>query len=166
MRLAELVHFPAASGTIVRGQELKASNEFEVMEDMGFSLTNCCQDAVIDRRMAKVNFQPQVLQNEEKTTLNAQANLIPQTTLYRQDVALTMYCLSIRLRNFEMDEVYAAYKLWYPGLAKRVQTITDTVGANLCDTGKECFKKMLALRKAAGLEGEIRLLNPETNKEE
>ncbi len=158
--------FSAGSGTIVRGQELRASNEFGVMEDMLLSLTNCYQDAIIDRRMAILNFEPQLLQDEEKASSIAQANLIPHTTLYRKDVALAMYCLSIRLRNFQMGEICAVYQSWYPGLTKRVQEITDAVGANLCKTGKECFKKMLALRTAVNLKGEITLRNPSTNQEE
>jgi hypothetical protein len=135
-----------------------------MMESLIESLGSCYQDAEIDRRMAKLSFKPQLLQDDEKSTLIAEANIVPRTSLYKQEAALVMYCLSIRLRNFRMNEIYAAYKPWYPELPRDVDTITHTVGPELCNTGEACFKKMLALRKAVGLEGEVRFPNPLTNK--
>jgi hypothetical protein len=155
--------FGSGPATIVRGPELNA-RELRMMESLIESLGSCYQDAEIDRRMAKLSFKPQLLQDDEKSTLIAEANIVPRTSLYKQEAALVMYCLSIRLRNFRMNEIYAAYKPWYPELPRDVDTITHTVGPELCNTGEACFKKMLALRKAVGLEGEVRFPNPLTNK--
>jgi hypothetical protein len=155
----------SGSGTILRGRELSA-NDLAAMQGLIMSLTNCYQDAIIDRRMAKLGFNPQLLQDDEKSTLIAEANVVPRTSLYKRDATLMLYCLSIRLRKFEMDEIYTAYKSWYPELAQDVQTVSNTVGPDLCDTEESCFKKMLALRKAVGLEGEVKFINPTTNRKE
>ena len=96
----------------------------------------------------------------------AQANLVPRTDLYKRDVILTMYCLSIHLRNVEMDAIYAAYQSWYPKLGDDVQTLSNKVGRDLCDTGESCFEKLLALRDAVGLEGKLKFTNPVINRKE
>jgi hypothetical protein len=151
--------------TIVSGSELSA-NEIKVMEFRIEALGNCYQDAEIDRRMAKLGFNPKLLQDDAKSTLIAEANTLPNTSVYKQYVSLIMYCVSIRLRNFGMDEIYAPYKPWYPNLSQDVRTITETVGPEACDTGEACFKKLLALRKAVGLEGEVKFTNPTTKRKE
>ncbi len=155
----------SGSGTIVRGLALNA-DDLAAIVDAKNSLTNCYPDAIIDRRMAKRGFNPQLLEDDEKSTLIAEANLIPRGPSYRRDGVLMMYCLSIRLRKFKMDEIYSAYQSWYPKLGEDVQTLSNKVGRDLCDTEESCFKKMLALRNAVGLEGELKFTNPITNKKE
>jgi hypothetical protein len=157
--------FASGSATIMRGPEL-SENDLKMLESQIGILGDCYLDAVIDRRTAKLGFKPQLLQDDAKSNLIALAPVIPPTASNNRSTALFTYCISIRLRNFDMSEIYAAYKSAYPNLAQDVRVITNTVGPELCDTRETCFRKMLVLRKAVGLEGQVKFPGPLTNKDQ
>jgi len=156
--------FYSAPASIVHGTELNAK-DLKAMEYAATKLVNCYQDAEINRRMLKLRLRPQLLEDDNKAALIAEANSVPRAPIYKRLIALDMYCVSIQ-PNFGMEEIYFAFKSWYPELSQEVRALTNVVGQEPCDTGKSCFTKMIKLRKAISLEDQIKFISPLTLRRE
>jgi hypothetical protein len=85
---------------------------------------------------------------------------------YKANMALTLYCLSLRLRDFGMRDIYVSYEPIYPTLEQDVEEIAKKMGTKLCSTGPTCFNSVLQLRDVSDFSGEITFVNPLTGMNE
>ena len=159
------------SADIPRKRQLEGTKELAFIEDATMAMANCYVDAIIDRRMESLGYDPRILNQrkreemmragEEQGTIAGSPQLV---NLYKRYVAVVMYCTSLRLRDFDMRDIYAANKLSDWTLERDVAEISRQMGPDPCETGKTCFQEMLKLRKASGFDGEAKFQNPWTGK--
>jgi hypothetical protein len=78
------------------------------------------------------------------------------------DTALAMYCLSIRERDFEMEEIFSAWQRVDPTMAADMYELERKVGSSRCNDPRACIEAMKKLRTASGFYGQVQFLNPFT----
>ena len=162
---------PIDRGTVVRGPLLTGNFELAVLRDAMTSLANCYADAIIDQRMASLKLNPFIINARKRTQmmLHEQESIPSDPSVvrfYKANMALTLYCLSLRLRDFGMRDIYVSYEPIYPTLEQDVEAIAKKMGTKLCSTGPTCFNSVLQLRDASGFSGEITFVNPPTGTSE
>jgi hypothetical protein len=126
--------------------------------------------ALIDRWTSQRGFAPKLVNRRQYRITISEAKTAqrppPQVfSLWRKNVALINYCLSIRATDFEMKEVFSAYENVDPEMAHDQTLLEKQLGARLrCTNVPSCLEATKQLRNAAGFEGQIVFLNPLTNK--
>lgn len=155
----------------MRGPQLTGTFELAVLRDAMTSLANCYVDAIIDQRMESLKLDPFIINARKRThMMRDEQESIPRepglARYYKANMALTLYCLSLRLRDFGMRDIYVSYEPIYPTLEQDVEAIAKKMGTKLCSTGPTCFNSVLQLRDASGFSGEITFVNPRTSTNE
>lgn len=146
------------------------SYKFKVPGDVGAlytaaakQLTNCYVDPLIDRRMAKRGFNPDLVTQISAYGLastNGPAILrSSQLDHWTEYAAMEIYCLSLRPGKFQIQDVEKAWAV-NPKIIEEEKRFRRQLP--VCSTPNACFESMKSLRKAAGFESDIFLLNPLT----
>lgn len=145
---------------IPRKSQLEGSKELLVIQDAAVAMSNCYPDAIIDRRMEKLGYDPRILNRRKRVEMieagRGEGPIVDAKTfnLFKRYRAVIMYCTSLRLRDFDMRDIYAAFST-NPTLEQDVAKIDEQMGATHCKTANTCFQAMLKLRKVSGFDGEI-----------
>lgn len=159
-----------AQNPLISDQERDTTFQGAVVKDATAALMNCYPDALIDRWMSQRGFTPKVINRREYqlTVDAAKTSEIPPPQifpLWRRYVALVNYCLSIRARDFEMKDVFKAYERVDPEMAGDQSALEQKLGTRSgCNNVRSCLEATKKLRHAAGFDGQIKFLNPLTNK--
>lgn len=152
-----------------------ASKKFDAPGDAGrlysaaaTALTSCYVDPLIDRRMAKRGFKPDlVTQISADGLARAQSSEILRESRidhWTDYAAMMLYCLSLRSGKFRMADVEKAWE-GNPTIIGTERKLRRQLRKK-CNTPAACFANMKKLREAAGFETDISLLNPQTGKYE
>jgi hypothetical protein len=162
--------WPSQAHTSLSEQELDTTFQGAITRDTEAALMSCYPDALIDRWMSKRGFAPKLVNRRQYQLTIMQAKTTerppPQVfVLWRKNVALVNYCLSIRERDFEMKDVFRAFESVDPEMAHDQSLLEKQLGTRLeCDDVPSCLEATKQLRHASGFEGQIAFLNPRTNK--
>jgi hypothetical protein len=149
--------------------EMDTTFKGAMLKDAGTALMSCYPDALIDKWMSARGFAPKILNRRqfEHTIQDAQsANLPPSDLfqLYRTYTALINYCLSIRVRDFEMADIFKAYQGINPKMRDDQASLERQLGTEMgCSDAPSCLEATKKLRYAAGFQGQIYFLNRFTN---
>jgi len=150
-------------------QEMDTTFRGTILKDAGTALLNCYPDALIDKWMSALGFEPKMV-NRRQHDLTIQDALATQPPppgllpLFRTYTALNNYCLSIRERDFEMEDIFKAFRRADPAVADDQATLERELGTSIeCSDVPSCLEATKALRQAAGFQGEIYFLNRFTN---
>jgi hypothetical protein len=134
----------------------------------GTALTSCYVDPLIDRRMAKRGFKPDLVIHITASGLaHAQSSeILRESRLdhWTDYAAMQLYCLSLRPGKFKMANVEKAWAV-NPEIVETERRLRKRLPGG-CDTPAVCFESMKALRKATGFETDIFLMNPQTREYE
>lgn len=135
------------------------------LDSVGSALQSCLMDVVIDERMSRRGFNPELLARRQIMLRREQ---IPEAS--RQDplwlgyVALHIFCSSLR-RGANLTQLQQLSEEVDPTMGNRVDALAAQFGrvsvANL-DTPGKWFIATKHLRDAAGFRGIIQIVNPET----
>jgi hypothetical protein len=138
-----------------------------ILKAVGLGLTNCYADARIDELMSARGFSPKVI-NRREADLKVEQGRKTQTpppiqnfALWTKYASLSAFCLSIRARDFEMKEVFDAWKRGYPTLEADVAQLGQK-GPRRCEDAPSCIEATRTLRSAAGFDGIVWFYDPLT----
>jgi hypothetical protein len=161
--MPSMVHFLLPRSTT------ETSFEGAVLKDAGGTLMNCYPDALIDEWMEARGFTPKLINRRQfeltiQDSRTAEPPLSGVFPLYRRYFALVNYCLSIRARDFEMDDIFKAYQRVLPTMKDDQASLEKQLGTSItCSDARSCLEATKTLRRAAGFEGQIFFLNRFTN---
>jgi hypothetical protein len=140
----------------------KTQKHDEVLKDAEMGLMSCYPDALIDKWMLARGFEPSSLNRREyELTIQQAAKETETFPLYfRNYVALINYCLSIRARDFQMEDIFNAYQQADPSMKKQQASLEQQLGKSIkCNDVSSCLEATKALRRAAGFQAQIYFLN-------
>jgi hypothetical protein len=135
-----------------------------LMSVLGFTITSCVDAAVIDWKMSKLDFEPEVLNRDTAKGLR----LKPPRFLagaFNDPVfvdvnALLIVCYSFRKRYLG-DEIEPTWQKVNPDVVARAHALASGIGDINCDAAQSCLAKKKRIRDI--LEYPIAFLNPLTN---
>jgi len=138
-----------------------------LMMTIGSTITSCVDDAVIDRRMAKLGFKPELLNHDaaQQMRLNP-PNFSPDLfndPVFRDGNALLIVCYSFR-KKYRNDEIETAWKKLYPGVVTRAHILAGQIGDITCEDAATCLVRKKKIRDVLGYP--ITFCNPTTMKYE
>jgi hypothetical protein len=139
------------------------------LKDAGTALMSCYPDALIDKWMSARGFAPKIVNRRqyELTIRDAQTTQRPPPDLfplYKTYTALINYCLSIRARDFEMEDIFNACQRINPAMKEDQVSLEQQLGTSIkCSDAPSCLEATKTLRHAAGFDGQIFFLNRFTN---
>jgi hypothetical protein len=135
-----------------------------VMSVLGFTITSCVDDAVIDRRMSKLGFEPEVLNRDTAEGLRLNPPRFPagafNDPIFVDVNALLIVCYSFRKRYLG-DEIEPTWQKVNPDVVARAHALASRIGYTNCDGAQSCLTKKKRIRDILGYP--ITFLNPLTN---
>lgn len=138
----------------------------ELIADAAQSLLDCYADAHIDELMSARGFTPKLLNRREADLVIEDARKATgqplEFSLWRKVTALSGYCLAIRERDFEMEDIFRAWQHLDPMLANDVSLLEQQAGTTRCKDAQTCMEATKRLRRVSGFDGTVQLLNPFT----
>jgi hypothetical protein len=160
--------FPNEVNVPLRPQ-LQETYRGQILSSAVEDLMNCYADAHIDVLMSARGFTPKIINRRQADELIVQGkDPTPQPldtfAIWRRATALNFYCLSIRQRDFEMNEVFKAWQNSIPTVEADTRELERKVGTNECPDARTCIEAIKRLRSASGfLDGQVTFLNPFTH---
>jgi len=144
---------------------METSFEGAVLKDAGGALMNCYPDALIDKWMEARGFDPKIINRREyEQTIQQSRTAGPPpsdvSALYTRYFALTNYCLSLRTKDFDMEDIFKVYEGIVPTVRENQASLEKQLGKSItCTDARSCLEATKRLRRAAGLEGQVFFLN-------
>jgi hypothetical protein len=124
-----------------------------LMSVLGFTITSCVDDAVIDRKMSKLGFEPEVLNRDTAEGLRLNPPRFPagafDDPLFEDVNALLIVCYSFRKR-YPGDEIEATWQKTNPRVAARARALALRIGDINCDAAQSCLAKKKRIRDVLG----------------
>jgi hypothetical protein len=131
---------------------------------LGFTITSCVDDALIDRKMSKLGFKPEVLNRDTAEGLRLNPPSFPaeafKDPIFADVNALLIVCYSFRKRYLG-DEIEPTWHKANPGVAARAHALASRIGDINCDAAQSCLAKKKRIRDVLGYP--TTFLNPLTN---
>ncbi len=135
-----------------------------LMSVLGFTITSCVDDAVIDRKMSKLGFEPEVLNRDTAEGLRLNPPNFPveayNDPIFEDVNALLIFCYSFRKRYLG-DEIEPTWQKANPQVAARARALASRIGDINCDAAQSCLAKKKRIRDVLGYP--TAFLNPLTN---
>jgi len=130
---------------------------------LGPTLTSCVDDAVVDRRLKKLGFNPEMLnhitaEDLPKVAHNYSAEIL-MDPIMRDGTALLIVCYSFRLRN-PGDEIENTWAKVSTDVVARSHFLANRIGDITCNEAEECLKQKKHIRDVLGYP--ITICNPRT----
>jgi hypothetical protein len=141
---------------------------WQMVTDAVQTLESCYADARIDVLMTQRNFSPKLLNRRQADYTigeGSEAPFQPARFLldWRKNIALANYCLSIRERDFDMEDIFKAWRHVNPMVEADESALEKEVGTKPCEDARSCIESTKKLRKAAGYDAEVQFFNPLTH---
>jgi hypothetical protein len=134
-----------------------------LMSVLGYTMTSCVDDAVIDRKMSKLGFEPEVLNRDTAEGLRLNPPRFPADAfsdpVFMDVNALLIVCYSFRKRYRE-DAIEPTWQKANPDVVARAQALASQIGDINCDVAQSCLAKKKRIRDILGYP--ITFLNPLT----
>ena len=131
---------------------------------LGFAITSCVDDAVIDRKMSKLGFEPEVLNRDTAEGLRLSPPRFPagafSDPIFVDVNALLIVCYSFRKRYLG-DDIEPTWQKVYPDVVARAHALASQIGDVNCDVAQSCLAKKKRIRDILGYP--ITFFNPLTN---
>lgn len=158
--------FPVQAA-IVNGHFIEKTPRGQLLSATAVILVSCYADAEIDRLLPHYGFNPIITNRMKREALDEQARIgtldaVGHDPLWRKHLALDLFCLSLRTRDFDISEVASPLQRLDPTLLQDIQSLTTSLKGAQCSTGQSCVKLTKRLRAAAGFEPYIQIGNPAT----
>jgi hypothetical protein len=123
-------------------------------------------DAVIDRKMSKLGFEPEVLNRDTAEGLRLNPPKFPAEAyndpIFEDVNALLIFCYSFRKRYLG-DEIEPTWQKANPQVAARARALASQIGDISCDAAQSCLAKKKRIRDVLGYPTPTTFLNPLTN---
>lgn len=129
----------------------------DMLGNLGTAITSCVDDAVIDRKMARLGFNPRILTHASAQEFKQQPPPAPADTITTDGSALSLFCFSHRLLAPGDD----AEKTWMkisPEVVRRSHELAKKIGDIKCDHARTCLLRKKRIRDVLGYP--IRFCNP------
>jgi hypothetical protein len=130
---------------------------------LGQAITSCVDDAVVDRRMRKLGFTPEVLNHDSAEQMRTNPPIFPgeglKDPVLRDGNALLIVCYTFRLKSGD-DEIESSWKKLSPEVLARSQVLAKQIGDISCDKAQECLNQKKHIRDVLGYP--IKFCNPLT----
>jgi hypothetical protein len=138
-----------------------------LLKALGFTITSCVDDALIDKMMSKEGFHPEVINHDsvEQLRLNpprfpADFNVDP---VLRDGNALLIVCFAFRTR-YPNDEIEPFWNENHPDIAARARVLRARIGDISCEDAATCLARKKYIRDVLGYP--ITFCNPPTGRNE
>jgi hypothetical protein len=141
-----------------------------ILEDLGATITSCVDDRVVDDRLKKLGFSPEVLNHVTVSELAQQGAAMTEAVLadraFLAANGLALYCYSLR-RAYTADkmETLGQWKRISPAVVEFAHHLESRLGSPDCSDAPSCFEMKKRIRDVMGY-SQIRLHNPVTNRNE
>jgi hypothetical protein len=136
-----------------------------MMRILGFAITSCVDDAVVDRRMALSGFRPELVNRDSAERLRRNRSMATTPSLkepiYRDGSALLIVCFSFRKR-YRGDEIESTWAQISSEIVGRARELAAEIGDITCDNASSCFQKKKHVRDVLGYP--ITFCDPSTGK--
>ncbi|HUJ30073.1 MAG TPA: ImmA/IrrE family metallo-endopeptidase [Candidatus Acidoferrum sp.] len=124
-----------------------------LMRELGFTITSCVDDALIDKRMLKEGFRPQVLNHDSAEQLRLNPPHFPaelyNDEIFRDGNALLIVCFSFRKR-YQGDEIESSWNKLQPDIVTRAHVLKAQIGDIACVDAATCLARKKRIRDVLG----------------
>ncbi|MGD0760585.1 MAG: hypothetical protein ABR921_16920 [Candidatus Sulfotelmatobacter sp.] len=148
---------------MVHVSEAKVQGDARWLPELGYTITSCVDDALIDRRMANLGFDPKVLNHDAAENLKRQPPVAPNDPIAFNGTALLVVCYSHRLRA-PSDQIQQTWAQISPAVAQRSEVLAKQIGDIGCNDARTCLDRKKRVRDALGYP--ITFCNPATGEDE
>ena len=141
------------------------NNAPRLMKELAFTITSCVDDVLIDDKMSKLGFEPEVLNRDSLDRLRYAPPRIPPGMLNDAVMldgnAFLIICSSFRKR-YPGDDIEPIWQKLDAGVVARARVLTPQIGDIRCDSAQSCLEKKKRIRDILGYP--ITFLNPLTGR--
>lgn len=134
-----------------------------MLKALGYTITSCVDDALIDRKMARLGFNPRTLNHEASENLKQSPPPIPNTQLIRDGNALLIVCYSYRIKS-QFDQIEQTWMEINPDIVQRSHILAQQMGDIKCTDARSCFSRKKHIRDV--LRYSVTFCNPASGKYE
>jgi hypothetical protein len=133
-------------------------------------ISSCVIHGLLDKRMARLGFKPDVLLRHQSEAL-LHPHVLPEIANgrgFQMLAGLRLFCFLAEVKSLPakasatipVSAIKAgAYNL-NPLILANEQKLEDDVGSLDCDSSESCFRKALAIRDATGYVNEVKIQDP------
>jgi hypothetical protein len=136
-----------------------------LIKELGFTITSCVDDSVVDKRLAARGFEPQVLNHDtaEQLRLHPPTYLADRLNdpIVRDGNALLIVCFNFRLK-YPSDQIENTWLAINPDIVARAHALAFKVGNITCNDAQTCFEQKQHIRDVLGYP--ITFCNPQDGK--
>ena len=138
-----------------------------LMKELGFVITSCVDDAVVDRRMSRRGFKPELLNHDTAEQMRLHPPTYPanyfDNPIVKDGNALLIVCFSFRKR-YRGDEIEPSWQKLSTDVVARAHILASQIGGIGFDDARTCLGRKKYIRDVLGYP--ITFCNPLTGEYE
>jgi IrrE N-terminal-like domain len=138
-----------------------------LLKQLGFTITSCVDDALVDKMVSEKGFRPEVLNHDSVEHLRSNPPLFPADSfkdpVFRDGNALLIVCFAFRTR-YPNDDIEPIWNEYRPDIVARAHDLKAQIGDIGCDDAATCLARKKHIRDVLGYP--ITFCNPLTGRNE